>query len=202
MFFPTELEKSTKKMLTLLNLEDGGDTFAQRAEMYYQNIPELVKNVEDYRRWYYLLAEHCSNLSIRTLMHSRSLDIMSLTTTDNNKSSDSSNNSNQLSTTELSGNVEFMMTESARKNEGKSEAKREIVAEVERLMEENNGLKDQLREIMFENAALTQAKHESDKESGGETVAMLMNKSDAAAKISGKMKFWRLKSRKFRSFSC
>ncbi|XP_027099354.2 uncharacterized protein [Coffea arabica] len=49
-----ELERKIQKILELV--EDDGDTFAQRAEMYYKKRPELIGVVEDLRKSYISLA--------------------------------------------------------------------------------------------------------------------------------------------------
>ncbi|XP_027152589.1 protein NETWORKED 3A-like [Coffea eugenioides] len=49
-----ELERKIQKILELV--EDDGDTFAQRAEMYYKKRPELIRVVEDLRKSYISLA--------------------------------------------------------------------------------------------------------------------------------------------------
>ncbi|PWA87013.1 KIP1-like protein [Artemisia annua] len=41
-----ELDEKTETMLKLI--EENGDTFAQRAEMYYKNRPELINIIEDF----------------------------------------------------------------------------------------------------------------------------------------------------------
>ncbi|XLR06311.1 hypothetical protein HN51_061193 [Arachis hypogaea] len=51
----SEMEHNVKRMLQLI--EDGGDSFAQKAEMYYQKRPELIALVEEFYRGYKSLAE-------------------------------------------------------------------------------------------------------------------------------------------------
>ncbi|KAK1295273.1 hypothetical protein QJS10_CPA16g00842 [Acorus calamus] len=55
-----EIDKKTNSMITLI--QEDGDTFAQRAEMYYKRRPELVKMVEDLCRSYRSLAERYHQL--------------------------------------------------------------------------------------------------------------------------------------------
>ncbi|OIV95665.1 hypothetical protein TanjilG_01459 [Lupinus angustifolius] len=49
------MERNVKQMLKLI--EDDGDSFAKKAEMYYQKRPELISLVEDFYRGYKSLAE-------------------------------------------------------------------------------------------------------------------------------------------------
>ncbi|KAI3467797.1 hypothetical protein Pfo_024460 [Paulownia fortunei] len=55
-----ELDDKIKRMLDLI--EDNGDTFAKRAEMYYQKRPELIKMVQDLHRSYRALADKYDQL--------------------------------------------------------------------------------------------------------------------------------------------
>ncbi|XP_023731301.1 protein NETWORKED 3C [Lactuca sativa] len=50
----SELEKKVKNILSFI--EDDGDTFAERAEMFYKKRPLLIKSVEDLQESYKLLA--------------------------------------------------------------------------------------------------------------------------------------------------
>ncbi|KAL5711479.1 hypothetical protein ACHQM5_021929 [Ranunculus cassubicifolius] len=56
-----DMDQSIKRMLKLI--EDDGDSFAKKAEMYYQRRPELVSNVEEFYRMYRSLAERYDNLT-------------------------------------------------------------------------------------------------------------------------------------------
>ncbi|KAL2333088.1 hypothetical protein Fmac_014301 [Flemingia macrophylla] len=49
------MERNVKQMLKLI--EEGGDSFAQKAEMYYQKRPELISLVEEFYRGYKSLVE-------------------------------------------------------------------------------------------------------------------------------------------------
>ncbi|PWA58477.1 KIP1-like protein [Artemisia annua] len=51
-----ELDEKTETMLKLT--EENGDTFAQRAEMYYKNRPELINIIEDFYEAHRSLALH------------------------------------------------------------------------------------------------------------------------------------------------
>ncbi|KAF5175279.1 Networked 3a [Thalictrum thalictroides] len=51
----SELDEKTKAMLALI--EEDGDTFAQRAEMYYKKRPELINMLEEFHKSYRSLAE-------------------------------------------------------------------------------------------------------------------------------------------------
>ncbi|KAF5175658.1 Networked 4a-like [Thalictrum thalictroides] len=74
-----EMDQSIKRMLKLI--EEDGDTFAKKAEMYYQKRPELVAHVEEFYRMYRSLAERYDNLtgelrkSIPSDLHSQSSGI-------------------------------------------------------------------------------------------------------------------------------
>ncbi|KAL6627359.1 hypothetical protein ACP70R_031085 [Stipagrostis hirtigluma subsp. patula] len=56
-----EMDKQVKEMLRLI--EDEGDSFARKAEMYYQRRPLLVTHVENFYRMYRALAERYDNVT-------------------------------------------------------------------------------------------------------------------------------------------
>ncbi|CAH9114307.1 unnamed protein product [Cuscuta epithymum] len=56
-----KMDQNIKRMLTLI--EDDGDSFAKKAEMYYQKRPELINLVEDFYRMYRSLAERYDNVT-------------------------------------------------------------------------------------------------------------------------------------------
>ncbi|KAI3829927.1 hypothetical protein L1987_04059 [Smallanthus sonchifolius] len=56
-----EMDQSVKRMLKLI--EEDGDSFAKKAEMYYQKRPELVSHVEEFYRMYRSLAERYDNVT-------------------------------------------------------------------------------------------------------------------------------------------
>ncbi|GMI92037.1 Networked 4A [Hibiscus trionum] len=56
-----EMDRNVKQMLKLI--EDDGDSFAKKAEMYYQRRPELVSHVEEFYRMYRSLAERYDQLT-------------------------------------------------------------------------------------------------------------------------------------------
>ncbi|KAG1331598.1 protein NETWORKED 3A-like [Cocos nucifera] len=66
-----ELEENTKAMLTLMQQEDG-NSFGQKAEMFYQKKLELVKKVEDFQRLYHSAVEYCNQLTYRPSLSSTS----------------------------------------------------------------------------------------------------------------------------------
>ena len=55
-----DLDKKVKMMLNLV--EEDGDSFTKRAEMYYKKRPELIEMVEDLHRSYRSLAERYDQL--------------------------------------------------------------------------------------------------------------------------------------------
>ncbi|CAL0334756.1 unnamed protein product [Lupinus luteus] len=55
----SEMDRNVKQMLKLI--EEDGDSFAKKAEMYYQKRPELISLVEDFYRGYRSLAERISD---------------------------------------------------------------------------------------------------------------------------------------------
>ncbi|XWS71876.1 hypothetical protein CRYUN_Cryun03dG0175400 [Craigia yunnanensis] len=57
----TEMDRSVKHMLKLI--EEDADSFAKKAEMYYQKRPELVAHVEEFYRMYRSLAERYDHLT-------------------------------------------------------------------------------------------------------------------------------------------
>uniref|UniRef100_A0A2P2JWU4 RAB6-interacting protein n=1 Tax=Rhizophora mucronata TaxID=61149 RepID=A0A2P2JWU4_RHIMU len=56
-----EMDQSIKRMLKLI--EEDGDSFAKKAEMYYQRRPELVSYVEEFYRMYRSLAERYDHVT-------------------------------------------------------------------------------------------------------------------------------------------
>ncbi|PON72854.1 Protein Networked (NET), actin-binding (NAB) domain containing protein [Parasponia andersonii] len=57
----SEMDKSVKRMLKLI--EEDGDSFAKKAEMYYQKRPELISHVEEFYRMYRSLAERYDHVT-------------------------------------------------------------------------------------------------------------------------------------------
>ncbi|KAJ0094541.1 hypothetical protein Patl1_17021 [Pistacia atlantica] len=56
----SDLDNKTKAMLDIM--QDDSDSFAKRAEMYYNKRPELVQMVEDLTKSYRCLAQNYENL--------------------------------------------------------------------------------------------------------------------------------------------
>ncbi|KAG0453388.1 hypothetical protein HPP92_024692 [Vanilla planifolia] len=56
-----QMDLLVKEMLKLI--EEDGDSFAKKAEMYYKRRPELIKHVEDFYRMYRALAERYDNVT-------------------------------------------------------------------------------------------------------------------------------------------
>ncbi|KAJ0979189.1 hypothetical protein J5N97_014663 [Dioscorea zingiberensis] len=56
-----EMDRRVKSMLKLI--EEEGDSFAKKAEMYYQKRPELITHVEDFYRMYRALAERYDHVT-------------------------------------------------------------------------------------------------------------------------------------------
>uniref|UniRef100_A0A5B7AFJ8 NAB domain-containing protein n=1 Tax=Davidia involucrata TaxID=16924 RepID=A0A5B7AFJ8_DAVIN len=56
-----EMDQCVKRMLTLI--EEDGDSFAKKAEMYYQKRPELISRVEEFYRMYRSLAERYDHVT-------------------------------------------------------------------------------------------------------------------------------------------
>lgn len=57
----SEMDQNIKRMLKLV--EEDGDSFAKKAEMYYQKRPELINLVEEFYRMYRSLAERYDNVT-------------------------------------------------------------------------------------------------------------------------------------------
>ena len=57
----SEMDRSVKRMLKLI--EEDGDSFAKKAEMYYQKRPELIAHVEEFYRMYRSLAERYDHVT-------------------------------------------------------------------------------------------------------------------------------------------
>lgn len=56
-----EMDQNVKRMLKLI--EEEGDSFAKKAEMYYEKRPVLISHVEDFYRMYRSLAERYDHLT-------------------------------------------------------------------------------------------------------------------------------------------
>ncbi|XP_042374717.1 protein NETWORKED 4B-like [Zingiber officinale] len=56
-----KMDRCVKKMLKLT--EEDGDSFAKKAEMYYEKRPQLISNVEEFHRMYRALAERYSQVT-------------------------------------------------------------------------------------------------------------------------------------------
>lgn len=56
-----DMDQSVKRMLKLI--EEDGDSFAKKAEMYYQKRPELIARVEEFYRLYRSLAERYDHVT-------------------------------------------------------------------------------------------------------------------------------------------
>ncbi|KAG6631045.1 protein NETWORKED 4A isoform X1 [Carya illinoinensis] len=56
-----EMDQSVKQMMKLI--EDDGDSFAKKAEMYYKRRPELISHVEEFYRMYRSLAERYDHVT-------------------------------------------------------------------------------------------------------------------------------------------
>ncbi|CAN8253159.1 unnamed protein product [Cochlearia groenlandica] len=56
-----EMDRSVKKMVKLI--EEDADSFAKKAEMYYQKRPELIALVDEFHRMYRSLAERYDNIT-------------------------------------------------------------------------------------------------------------------------------------------
>lgn len=56
-----EMDRSVRRMLKLI--EEDGDSFAKKAEMYYQKRPELISLVEEFYRMYRSLAERYDHVT-------------------------------------------------------------------------------------------------------------------------------------------
>lgn len=56
-----EMDKQVKEMLQLI--EEDGDSFAKKAQMYYQKRPMLITHVENFYRMYRALAERYDNVT-------------------------------------------------------------------------------------------------------------------------------------------
>ncbi len=57
----SEMDQSMKRMMKLI--EEDGDSFAKKAEMYYQKRPELISHVEEFYRMYRSLAERYDHVT-------------------------------------------------------------------------------------------------------------------------------------------
>ncbi|KAB1225663.1 hypothetical protein CJ030_MR1G009156 [Morella rubra] len=75
----SDMDQSVKRMMKLI--EDDGDSFAKKADMYYKKRPELISHVEEFYRMYRSLAERYDHVTgelrknIPSDLHSQSLGI-------------------------------------------------------------------------------------------------------------------------------
>ncbi|XP_027337515.1 protein NETWORKED 4A-like [Abrus precatorius] len=69
-----EMERNVRQMLKLI--EEDGDSFAQKAEMYYKKRPELISLVEEFYRGYRSLAERYDHVQCE-LMKNTPCDVQS-----------------------------------------------------------------------------------------------------------------------------
>ncbi|KAL8129057.1 hypothetical protein V2J09_018212, partial [Rumex salicifolius] len=56
-----EMDNNVDRMMKLI--EDDGDSFAKKAEMYYKRRPELISHVQEFQRMYQALAERYAQLT-------------------------------------------------------------------------------------------------------------------------------------------
>lgn len=123
---------------------EGSSTF----EKWYQKRPELARKVEEFRRFYQLLADHVTT-PITSSPEIRSLSDSPITADD-----DAIVKEMMPCSMEIARSIEYTICELARRNEEKRAAKKELETRIKKLIEENRGLRDQLRETMFENVEL------------------------------------------------
>jgi chromosome segregation ATPase len=88
------MDKQVKEMLTLI--EEEGDSFAKKAEMYYERRPQLIAHVENFYRMYRALAERYDNVT-GELRKNISMQLQSQHNSPNSNRSDSSHGSDSSS---------------------------------------------------------------------------------------------------------
>jgi chromosome segregation ATPase len=90
----SEMDKQVKEMLTLI--EEEGDSFAKKAEMYYERRPKLIAHVENFYRMYRALAERYDNVT-GELRKNISMQLQSQHNSPNSNRSDSPHGSDSSS---------------------------------------------------------------------------------------------------------
>lgn len=138
----SELEEKTKEMLKLI--EEDADSFAKRADMYYNKRPELVSMIEDTYRAHRSLAERFDQLRVEgRLRRTSSFDNSFL----NKKWSPKIKNvADKLSESSESSFGSFDYSEESEVDdpEPENESKEMLSSEIERLKMENEILKAEL----------------------------------------------------------
>lgn len=89
-----EMDKQMKEMLVLI--EEEGDSFAKKAEMYYERRPQLIAHVENFYRMYRALAERYDNVT-GELRKNISMQLQSQNSSPNSNRSDSPHGSDSSS---------------------------------------------------------------------------------------------------------
>lgn len=164
-FDPTELDEKTKVMLKLIDQD--ADSFAQRAEMYYKKRPELVNMVEDFYRAHRSLAERYDLLraesgarrqalpgsprkswsqSSKNTMDKESRTSSNSFESEESEIEDPDQEEDEVSSQTRETPINGACSENRRKEETGSETVKRMAEELERLREENVGLKARLLE--------------------------------------------------------
>ncbi|GKU92883.1 hypothetical protein SLEP1_g6549 [Rubroshorea leprosula] len=68
----SDVNDKTNAILKMIQ-DDNGDSFAKRAEMYYQNRPELIRMIQEFQKSYHSLAEKYDHLRSQLLYSSPSI---------------------------------------------------------------------------------------------------------------------------------
>ena len=169
----TDLEENTEKMLKLI--EGDGDSFAQRAEMYYKRRPELINMIEVLYRSHRSLAEQYDQLKfegrlLRTTSFnsafserswslklrdesSKSLGSSSLADESEESEIDDPEQDSEEEETQLKADNEKLKAENERlkaellqKDEEKREAIRQLCLSMDLVREENECLKNYIKQ--------------------------------------------------------
>ncbi|KAL4569496.1 hypothetical protein LXL04_025135 [Taraxacum kok-saghyz] len=155
----SDLEKKVKHILSLI--EDDGDTFAERAEMFYKKKPLLIKSVEDLHESYKHLAEKYDQLikrheNVRAFPNPNRFPQLQSSNADQNyetfkKKRCEFDDGLEKRWTEMGLTVMKLVednleqqAELVKKNDQKREAINELCVHVRKLVAENNELKTKL----------------------------------------------------------
>lgn len=156
-------------------LDEGGGS--STFEKWYQKRPELAGKVGEFRRFYQLLADHV------TTPTTSSPEIRSLSDSPMTADEEAMEKDTMTCSVEMAKSIEYTICELARRNEEKRAAKKELRMRIKKLVEENRGLRDQLRETMFENVELHSKINSSSSSSSVSTAVVQRGRKNSATRF-------------------
>ncbi|XP_047312710.1 protein NETWORKED 3A-like [Impatiens glandulifera] len=154
-----ELEETTMTMLNII--EEDGDTFAKRAEIYYKKRPELIGVIKDMYISHRSLAEEIDKLKSESVSSHKSYDSYSLESTesvlvydddlDDEEEEDLDAEISMKEIEEEEDDKKRMMNE---KDEEKREVIRQLTMALDSVMEENMMMKRKLAAVSINRSSL------------------------------------------------